>query len=228
MSSGIWIQDVFYSRTRDMARFGLLILNKGVWNTDTLMRDTAYFNAMVNTSQQLNKSYGYLWWLNGKGQYILPTLPLSFTGDIVPSAPDDMIAALGKNDQKIYVVPSMDMVVVRLGNTGGGFENAVSVFDNELWARIMNLDCTVGVNETGIEDVKVYPNPAQNTVTITLPANAIKTTVEILTMQGQLVKNFMIGGGNQHLDISGLANGMYVLTITTGNRTVKQRLVVLN
>jgi CubicO group peptidase (beta-lactamase class C family) len=64
--SGFWLQQVYYSKARDMARFGLLNLNKGIWNTDTIMKDTAYYRAMVNTSQNLNKAYGYLWWLNGK------------------------------------------------------------------------------------------------------------------------------------------------------------------
>lgn len=47
--SGIWLQQVYYSKARDMARFGLLNLNKGIWNTDTIMKDTAFFRAMTNT-----------------------------------------------------------------------------------------------------------------------------------------------------------------------------------
>ena len=49
-----------------MARFGLLILNKGNWDGNQIMTDTNYFNQMLNSSQSLNESYGYLWWLNGK------------------------------------------------------------------------------------------------------------------------------------------------------------------
>ncbi len=59
---GLWSQQVYYSKARDMARFGLLNLNKGIWNADTLMKDSLYFKDMLNTSQTLNKSYGYLWW----------------------------------------------------------------------------------------------------------------------------------------------------------------------
>lgn len=65
--SGAWFQSVYYSKARDMARYGLLALNKGVWQSDTVLKDTSYFRAMTNTSQNFNKSYGYLWWLNGKG-----------------------------------------------------------------------------------------------------------------------------------------------------------------
>src|SRR5690606_4649220 len=45
--------NVFISKARSMARFGLLILNKGNWNGNPIMTDTTYFNQMVNTSQSL-------------------------------------------------------------------------------------------------------------------------------------------------------------------------------
>ncbi|HPF98361.1 MAG TPA: serine hydrolase, partial [Mangrovimonas sp.] len=54
----------------------------------------------------------------------------------IPNAPDDMYAALGKNDQKIYVVPSKKLVVVRMGDVADGENFAVSTFDNDLWAYI--------------------------------------------------------------------------------------------
>ena len=71
---GSWIQlnnsDTYYSTARDMARFGLLILNEGVWDEDVIPNDTNYFSNMVNTSQEINKSYGYLGWLNVKESLI--------------------------------------------------------------------------------------------------------------------------------------------------------------
>ena len=94
-----------------------------------------YFNEMTTTSQDLNHSYGYLWWLNGKDSFIgTDTQP--HAGSIVPNAPSDMIAALGANDQKIYVVDSKKLVVIRCGNSAGNAEFANSSFDNELWEKI--------------------------------------------------------------------------------------------
>jgi len=40
---------------------------------------------------------------------------------------------LGANDQKIYVVPSLDLVIVRCGESAGNTELGLSSFDNELW-----------------------------------------------------------------------------------------------
>jgi CubicO group peptidase (beta-lactamase class C family) len=141
--NGLWIKNgynnVYYSNPRSMARFGLLLLNKGKWDQTAILRDTTYFNALVNSSQTLNLSYGYLTWLNGKATHMLPATSFVFNGMIAPNAPADMYAALGKNDQKIYVVPSQQLVVIRMGDSAGNVQLAVSSFDNELWGKLKTI-----------------------------------------------------------------------------------------
>ncbi|MCI4444152.1 MAG: serine hydrolase, partial [Lentimicrobium sp.] len=140
--TGAWIQvdnnSVYYSTTRSMARFGLLILNKGKWENTTIVNE-AYFNEATNTSQNINLSYGYLWWLNGKSSYHLPQSQLQLPGSIIPSGPNDMFMALGKNDQKIYVIPSKKMVVIRMGDAADSVNLALSDFDDVLWQKINAL-----------------------------------------------------------------------------------------
>jgi CubicO group peptidase (beta-lactamase class C family) len=136
IQQGIWFNNVMYCTTREAARFGSLILNKGVWNNDTLLHDRAYFDAMTNTSQNINPSYGYLWWLNGKNRSMVPTLQTVFYQPLVPNGPTDMIMALGKDDKKIYIVPSLNMVVVRLGDAAGPSALAPSGFDNTFWGKM--------------------------------------------------------------------------------------------
>jgi CubicO group peptidase (beta-lactamase class C family) len=143
--NGVWFKtpgtynNVYYSTPRSMARFGLLMLNKGKWDGSTILNDSNYFNAQVNTSQNLNLSYGYLTWLNGKATHMLPATSIVFNGMFAPSAPADMYAALGKNDQKIYVVPSQRLVVIRMGDAAGNSQLAVSSFDNELWGKLKTI-----------------------------------------------------------------------------------------
>ena len=121
-----------------MARFGLLMLNKGKWENTTILNET-YFNEATNTSQNINLGYGYLWWLNGKASYHLPQSQLQFNGSIIPSGSNDMFMALGKNDQKIYVVPSKKMVVIRMGDAANAVNLALSDFDDVLWQKINAL-----------------------------------------------------------------------------------------
>ncbi len=137
--TGSWIQNgdnsVYWSNTRSMARFGLMALNNGSWNGSSIVNST-YFQSAVNTSQNINLAYAYLWWLNGKSSYHLPQTQYTFNGKLIPNAPDDMFCALGKNDQKIYVVPGRKLVVIRMGDAADNVNLALSDFDDVLWQKI--------------------------------------------------------------------------------------------
>lgn len=230
MSSGIWLDGVYYSRPRDAARFGLMMLNKGIWNGDTLLRDTAYYNAMINTSQSLNQSYGYLWWLNGKSSYRLPGVNITIPGELIPSAPEDMYAGLGKNDQKIYVVPSMNMVVVRFGNAADGSNFALSGFDDNLWQRIMDLGCEpTAITETTPDGVKIFPNPGNNVINIqfTLPLNK-SAVVELYNNSGQLIYGEVLvdGSATYKLNIGNQPAGIYMYKVQTEKRILTGKVLV--
>ena len=130
--------NVLFTTPRSMARFGLLILNRGVWGSTPVLSDTAYFNAMVNTSQNMNPSYGYLWWLNGKTSHMLPGTQIVFPGYLIPTAPKDMIAALGKNGQFINVVPSLGLVLIRMGDAPDNSLVPTSL-NIQIWERLVRV-----------------------------------------------------------------------------------------
>jgi CubicO group peptidase (beta-lactamase class C family) len=138
---GYWdyglIFTIYHSTTRSMARFGLLALNNGRWQDEQII-DESFLNKSVTSSQTINPSYGYLWWLNGKTGYMVPGSQTWYPGALVPNAPSDMYAAMGAEDQRIYVIPSKKMVIVRMGDASDPLnpEFAVSGFDNDLWEKI--------------------------------------------------------------------------------------------
>ena len=72
---GFWnngiIFKVYNSNTRSMARFGILALNKGKWESEQVLNEN-FFTESITTSQSINPSYGYLWWLNGKSSSMIP------------------------------------------------------------------------------------------------------------------------------------------------------------
>ena len=136
MPSAQWFNYVLYCTTREASRFGSLVLSKGKWDGTAILNDDAYFTAMTSTSQNYNLSYGYLWWLNGKASAMVPQSQIVFPVSLVPNAPADMYMALGKDDKKIYVVPSLDVVVVRLGDGAGSTTLGPNGFDNELWGKL--------------------------------------------------------------------------------------------
>ena len=131
----------YRSCLRDMSRFGLLILRNGQWDGKQIV-SAKYVKEATSTSQMLNESYGYLWWLNGKPSYKLPGGGGVQPGRLWPDCPPDAFGALGAQDKKIYVVPSLNLVVARHGGAAGiartpGVEGGGrNSFDNELLGRI--------------------------------------------------------------------------------------------
>ncbi len=141
---GFWnngiIFKLYHSNTRSMARFGLLALNKGKWKNEQIINE-AFFTESISTSQTINPAYGYLWWLNGKSSYMVPGGQTVYQGLLVPNAPVDMYAAMGAEDQRIYVIPTRNMVIIRMGEASdpGNPSFALSGFDNELWQKINSV-----------------------------------------------------------------------------------------
>lgn len=211
---------LFLSTARSMARFGLLMLNGGDWGVQPVLADTNYFKAMTTRSQDLNKSYGYLWWLNGQETHMLPGTQFKFTGSIIPNAPADMFAGLGKNDQKVYVVPSQGLVVVRMGNDAGGSLFAKSSFDDQLWRRLSELECATGSLKDRVPGtIKVYPQPADQILNVEIGGNH-KFDGRILDMNGRVVIRF----NEKELNVSSLAPGTYVLRCETEKQIFHQRI----
>ena len=140
--SGQWIQQgyhhVYWSTARDMARFGLLMLNQGAWAQTEVLSDKAYFDQMTHPSQNLNPSYGYLWWLNGQSSFIPPGLSLSIDAPLSEHAPDDLYAGLGLNGQFVEVIPSQQLVVIRMGEAPDSSPISMT-FHNSLWERIKRV-----------------------------------------------------------------------------------------
>jgi CubicO group peptidase (beta-lactamase class C family) len=139
---GSWIylrsNHVYFSTARSMARFGLFILNKGKWDETQILSDQAFFNNMINTSQPHNESYGYLWWLNGKDSHQLPRVQFKIPRMLAPNAPADMYAAAGKNGQLLNIVPSKNIIVVRMGDNPDNSLVPTS-YQDEMWEYLNEI-----------------------------------------------------------------------------------------
>jgi len=201
---------LFISIPRSMARFGLLMLNHGNWDGNQIMTDTTYYNEMINTSQNLNPSYGYLWWLNGKPSYLVPGLQIPFPGPLMPHAPLDMYSALGKNGQFINIVPSQNLVLVRMGDAPGVGE-VPFLFNDSIWERMQDVMCgTTDINSNAdrISMSEIYPNPTSGNLFIQSDLNS---NYRILNLLGVEVLNGEFSKGENKLDLTRLNNGIYFI-----------------
>ena len=91
-----------WATTRDWAKFGLLYLHKGNWNGEPIF-DSSWAKYVATPTKGSHGDYGGHFWLNAGGHY--------------PDAPRDMYSANGFQGQKIFIIPSQDLVIVRMGLT---------------------------------------------------------------------------------------------------------------
>lgn len=226
--SGYWLtlfgNTTYYASARDMARFGWLVMNNGVWNGTTVLGDLNYINAMRTPSQALNPAYGYLWWLNGQSFYVHTGPTVTVPGMIAPNAPTDVYAAAGANGQFISISPSTGLIMVRQG-AGTGDYTEFSLHD-EIWKRIMNLECIVSQDEMKEFEVQVFPNPSIGSFKIEFPDFQSSVKIELRNTQGQLqleLERYFV----QTIDLqTRLSPGIYFLTLETNTGTTQRQLVI--
>ena len=115
---------------KDLLKFGEFILNGGEVGTNHIISDIDFFDDSFSKSQDLNEAYGYLWWLNNTTSFMTWDKDLS-SGNLLPKAPEETILALGLGSRILAIIPSQEIVLVRLGS----FPNDPN-FNNNLWEYI--------------------------------------------------------------------------------------------
>ena len=109
----------------DLLRLGLLVLNQGELNGEQIV-PKAWIEQAV-TPSELNPNYGYLMWL-GSPHTAFRKYSASAEFGVAHSEPylaDDLIYFDGFGGQRVYIVPSRDLVVVRVGETRFDFDDAL-------------------------------------------------------------------------------------------------------
>ncbi len=117
---------------RDLAIMGQIVLNRGRKPNGTRIISETQLDAIF-TPSSTNPAYGRLWWLNSS-DYSMNVGAASprREGRFIPTAPADTLSALGAQDRKLFVVPSMKLIVVRTGQAAPDRE-----FNNTLWQKLM-------------------------------------------------------------------------------------------
>ncbi len=89
-----------YATARDWARFGQLFLQNGVWQGDSIL-PRGWVDYSRTPAKASNGVYGACFWLNRSKS--------------LPAAPDDLYACEGHRGQRVFILPSRNLVIVRLG-----------------------------------------------------------------------------------------------------------------
>ena len=98
---------LLYATARDFARLGLLFLQDGVWEGQRLLPEDWVVYSRGPARTLPDRSYGAHLWLRCPSRKDLG----------VPPMPEDAYYFLGHDEQIVAIVPSRDLVIVRLGLT---------------------------------------------------------------------------------------------------------------
>ena len=100
---------------RSFGRLGTLLLHQGRWGDRVLIAEDYVAQGARGTAA--NPCYGFLWWTNDGTTCHNATFPAPVVRQRrwLPPAPADAFGLSGMFDQEVTVIPSLDMVVVRMG-----------------------------------------------------------------------------------------------------------------
>lgn len=208
--SGLFVpidyNNVFFSTARSMARYGLLLNAQGEWNGTQILNNPDYFDAMTHSSQSINQGYGYLTWLNGTSNFMLPESQFVFPGMFAPNAPDDMYAAIGRDGQFICVVPSQNLVWIRMGENPDQLDVPI-LMANDVFELINALPC----GSTSVDALSFSPiqfRMEQSGSTLSWSSSQPLHHLTIYSITGELIMD--VYPTSPSLSLETLAGGMYV------------------
>jgi len=95
-----------WATTRDWAKFGLLYLHNGNWNGEQILNKT-WIDFTKKPTKTSNGEYGGQFWLNA--------------GGVFPDAPRDLYGLHGYQGQRVFIIPSKDLIIVRTGLASSKF-----------------------------------------------------------------------------------------------------------
>lgn len=173
--------------TRDLARFGLLMLRNGRWNGEQILSEEWIRESTTSYSDAgAAGGYGYMWWVADGGKH--------FPGVTLP---DGSYSARGSRGQYLVVIPEWDLVICHRVNS---FQKDRSVAKTD-FGKLLSL--ILSARATSQDAVKASPASGASTALPTLDMEAY----DVLIRHGEVID----GSGNQRfLADVGIRDGVIV------------------
>ena len=154
-----------------------------------------------------------------------PGLQFVFPGSINPNGPSDLIMALGKNGQMINIVPSQNLVYIRMGDAPGVGEVPFA-FNDTIWQKINSFPCPSLVqNQTSIAEFNLYPNPSNSLVNIDFANTTF--TVYVYDFTGKLVAQQSNCYDRCSFSVKGFEAGIYNVKVLTKELLTQNKTLII-
>ncbi|WP_426359462.1 serine hydrolase [Pseudocolwellia sp. HL-MZ19] len=212
------------AQPEDLLRIGLLVLNKGKINGEQVVPKSWIEDAIAPS--EMNPNYGYLMW---RGTPYVKQRKYSASGPFTalhsePYIADDVIFFDGFGGQRVYIIPSRDLIIVRVGETRMDFDDSIipNRVISSLDAKKVKeeasqhhkftlgmIDTTIKADHTDTLDIQVtYPANSQGEFPLIvfshgnfLTANAYHQLIDTWVKKGYVV------AAPTHLDAGGFEAG---------------------
>jgi CubicO group peptidase (beta-lactamase class C family) len=210
-----------YITSRNWIKFGQLLLQKGYWEGQQLVDSSLVQDLSVADGP--NQGHGKFLWLNnqdGMGAVSNQKAPPGASGGFMYYLGyNDIIGLLGAGKNRMYIIPSLNAVVLRqtlLDNDGFS--------DHAFLARLLQgVVTSTDSPSPALPAVDIFPNPAQGQVQITFSQAPSTFTAELFDLQG---KRLLHEKNESRLDISRFDPGLYVLKIRSRDGVITKKLQI--
>jgi hypothetical protein len=162
----------------------------------------------------------------GQGNYIYSIPAVTGATGYVWTLPAGITVSAGQGTNQVTLTMGNDaqsgnVIVKGTNNCGTGTESAKA---------IMVKNCT-GIGQNNLTSaVKIYPNPVKDELTININGNEKSLDLTITDMNGKILlsEKLNISGSEfrKQLDMSGFAQGIYFIRLTSGERSYSEKVVV--
>jgi hypothetical protein len=88
------------------------------------------------------------------------------------------------------------------------------------------LSTGVHTKEVNAANFGMWPNPANNVLTIALPSSSQFSNVQIFDAQGRMAANTLVTANMQNIDVTAFEAGLYTVRVVCGEQVYAQKLIV--
>jgi hypothetical protein len=158
---------------------------------------------------------------------MFPESQFVFPGNLSPNAPTEMFAAIGRDSQYISVVPSQNLVWIRMGESPDGLNVPILMID-DIWELVNALPCEPNrVTDLQADVMQIYPNPSASCWNIS--CNQAMHDWVMCDQTGRTVASGNAAGKSQFTVLASEFNaGLYLCSVKLADGTTTRETLICN